>query len=37
MTVAQLKKKAAEERIPVKTSAKKVDIISAIEEHYRII
>ncbi|KAL4002218.1 ATP-dependent DNA helicase II 70 kDa subunit (ku70) family protein [Acanthocheilonema viteae] len=35
MTVAQLKKKAEEELIPLKSNAKKADIIGAIDQHYR--
>ncbi|VDK62692.1 unnamed protein product [Onchocerca ochengi] len=35
MTVTQLKKKAAEELIPIKSNAKKAEVIDAIEKHYR--
>ncbi|CAG9532660.1 unnamed protein product [Cercopithifilaria johnstoni] len=35
VTATQLKKKATEEHIPVKSNAKKADIIDAIEKYYR--
>ncbi|OZC11510.1 hypothetical protein X798_01368 [Onchocerca flexuosa] len=35
ITMTELKKKAAEELIPIKSNAKKTEIIDAIEKHYR--